>query len=99
MPGLDGFGVLSALDGRRLPLIIFVTAYDKHAVRAFEVHALDYLLKPFEYDRLHQSVRRARLGLQTNSSETYRNRVLGLLEGLATQSQSWDRVVIRDAGR
>ena len=44
----------------RWPLVVFVTAYDQHAVRAFEVHALDYLLKPFEYDRLRQAVQRAR---------------------------------------
>jgi len=99
MPGLNGFEVLATLGSQRLPLIVFVTAYDKHAVRAFEVHALDYLLKPFEYDRLHQSVQRARIGLQTDSSEAYRNRILGLLEGLATQSPTWDRLVVRDAGR
>ena len=69
------------------------------AVRAFEVHALDYLLKPFEYDRLHQSVERARIGLQTDSSEAYRNRILGLLENLGTQSQTWDRLVVRDEVR
>ena len=60
MPGLDGFGVLAELQPDRLPLVVFVTAFDQHAIRAFEVHALDYLLKPFEYDRLRQAVRRAR---------------------------------------
>ena len=99
MPGLDGFGVLAALDNRRLPLIVFVTAFDKHAVRAFEVHALDYLLKPFQYDRLHESVQRARVCLQKNSPELYRDRLLGLLEDLRAQSQSWERLVIREAGR
>src|SRR5262245_60134902 len=64
MPGLDGFGVLAELPMERWPLIVFVTAYDKHAVRAFEVHALDYLLKPFEYDRLREAVRRARLKME-----------------------------------
>ena len=59
MPALDGFGVLAALPMERWPLVVFVTAYDKHAVRAFEVHALDYLLKPFEYERLHHAVQRA----------------------------------------
>src|SRR5882724_9922394 len=47
MPGLDGFGVLDELGGERLPAVVFVTAYDRYALRAFEVHALDYLLKPF----------------------------------------------------
>jgi len=99
MPGLDGFEVLAALSDQRLPLIVFVTAFDKHALRAFEVHALDYLLKPFEYERLRQSVERARVGLQRDSPEDYHNRVLGLLESLSAKSESWDRLVIRDAGR
>ena len=59
MPGVDGFGVVAALGEQPLPLLVFVTAYDKHAVRAFDLHAVDYLLKPFEYDRLHESVQRA----------------------------------------
>ena len=99
MPGLDGFGVVAALDNQRLPLLVFVTAYDKHAVRAFELHAVDYLLKPFEYDRLHESVRRARLRLQKDSAEVYRERVLGLLEDLNLKSQSWERLAIRESGR
>jgi two-component system LytT family response regulator len=99
MPGLDGFGVVAALADQPLPLLVFVTAYDKHAVRAFELHALDYLLKPFEYDRLHESVQRARLRLQKDSSEPYRHRVLGLLEDLCIKSQSWERLAIRESGR
>jgi two-component system LytT family response regulator len=58
MPGLDGFGVLDAL--QEPPPIIFVTAYDKYALRAFEVNALDYLLKPYSQDRLEAAVRRER---------------------------------------
>jgi two-component system LytT family response regulator len=56
MPGLDGFGVLEALD--QPPPIIFVTAYDEYAIRAFEVNALDYLLKPFSKERLEEAIRR-----------------------------------------
>ena len=48
MPGLDGFGVLAALPPDKLPVVIFTTAYDQHALRAFDAHALDYLLKPFK---------------------------------------------------
>jgi len=47
MPGLDGFGVIEAVGVESMPLVVFVTAYDEHALRAFEVHAFDYLLKPF----------------------------------------------------
>jgi two-component system LytT family response regulator len=99
MPGLDGFGVVAALENQPLPLFVFVTAYDKHAVRAFELYALDYLLKPFEYDRLHESVQRARLRIQKDSSELYRDRVLGLLEDVYIKSQSWERLAIRESGR
>jgi two-component system LytT family response regulator len=60
MPGLDGFGVLAALPSDRLPLVVFVTAYDEHALRAFDVHALDYVLKPIDPARLHLAVVRAR---------------------------------------
>jgi two-component system LytT family response regulator len=63
MPGLNGFDVLSELPMERWPLVVFVTAYDQYAVRAFEAHALDYLLKPFEYGRLSQAVQRARAQL------------------------------------
>lgn len=62
MPGLDGFGVLERLgqEGGRLPHVVFVTAYDEYAVRAFEVHAVDYLLKPFSPDRFAQALERAK---------------------------------------
>ena len=60
MPGTDGFGVLEALDPAELPVVVFATAYDEYAVRAFEAHALDYLLKPFDRDRFAEALERAR---------------------------------------
>src|SRR5271170_2766712 len=62
MPGLDGFGVIKKLLDRKLPLpkIVFATAFDQYAVKAFEVNAVDYLLKPFDKKRVAQSVQRAR---------------------------------------
>lgn len=60
MPELDGFGVLAALPPDRLPAVIFVTAFDQHALRAFEVHAIDYLLKPFAQDRFFDALTRAK---------------------------------------
>ncbi len=60
MPDLDGFGVVHEIAAERLPAIVFVTAYDQFAVRAFEVHALDYLLKPFTQARFEQALQRAR---------------------------------------
>jgi len=62
MPGLDGFGVVAELGGA-LPVLVFVTAYDAYAVRAFEVHALDYLLKPFDRERFRETLDRARAAL------------------------------------
>jgi two-component system LytT family response regulator len=59
MPGMDGFGVLEALGGELAAQVVFVTAYDQYAVRAFEVRALDYLLKPVDPERLAEAVRRA----------------------------------------
>jgi two-component system, LytTR family, response regulator len=56
MPEVDGFGVLQALDARDLPVIVFVTAYDRHALAAFEVHAIDYLLKPFDRERFRRTL-------------------------------------------
>lgn len=60
MPELDGFGVLQALDGERVPMVLFVTAYDEHAQRAFDVHAVDYVLKPVDADRFRAAFQRAR---------------------------------------
>jgi len=99
MPGMDGFGVLGQLPAGRLPLVIFVTAFDQHALRAFEVHALDYLLKPFEYDRLRQAVRRARTELAQGSATGCQARLLALLEELRARSRTWNRLAIRDGGR
>ena len=68
MPGMNGFEVLANLDGVRIPLVIFVTAYDQHALKAFEVHALDYLLKPFKQARFRETVQRARDALVTRET-------------------------------
>ena len=60
MPEMDGFQVVEEVGARRMPVTIFVTAYDKHALRAFEAHALDYLLKPFDHDRFGIALQRAK---------------------------------------
>jgi two-component system LytT family response regulator len=61
---MDGFGVLRALAPNRLPMVVFTTAYDEYALRAFEVHALDYLLKPFDSPRFLRTLERARERLE-----------------------------------
>src|SRR5215203_764913 len=60
MPAADGFGVLRQIKPEQMPMVVFVTAYDEYALQAFEVHALDYLMKPFGRDRLQQSLAHAR---------------------------------------
>lgn len=71
MPGLDGFGVLRSIEHEFLPTIVFVTAYDRYALKAFDVHAVDYLLKPFEDDRFQLALGRAkeRIRLEAASGE------------------------------
>jgi two-component system LytT family response regulator len=95
MPGLDGFGVAEALEDP--PAIIFVTAYDQYAIRAFEIHALDYLLKPFSRERLAKAIHRAREALAEGQDLSAQ---LGpLLEGLATEGRYLTRLALRDRDR
>jgi two-component system LytT family response regulator len=97
MPEVDGFDVLGALD--TLPLVIFVTAYDQYAVRAFEVHALDYLLKPFDRERFGQAVRRAKEHLRRARQTAISERILALLEAQKAQTPYRERLVIKQQGR
>ena len=60
MPGVDGFGVIEAVGGAEMPVVVFVTAYDQHAIHAFEAQALDYLLKPIDDERFERALERAR---------------------------------------
>jgi len=76
MPEIDGFGVVSALRDQPMPLTIFVTAYDRYAMKAFEVHALDYLLKPVAKDRLSEALGHARKQLAQPSEAMFQRRVL-----------------------
>ena len=80
LPGCDGFEVLRALPPESLPSVVFLTAYEQHAVRAFEVHALDYLLKPVDENRLAVAVHRALQFADTQSKQGATERILELLE-------------------
>ena len=71
MPDLDGFGVIAEVGPELMPSVVFVTAFDQYALRAFEVHALDYLLKPFEADRFHNALVRARANLSPARDASY----------------------------
>src|SRR5687767_6172847 len=99
MPELDGFGVVNAVGPARMPAVIFVTAYDRYALRAFEVHALDYLLKPFDDDRFAGALQRARQHIERKDIDDLGRRLQGLLDDLQPRSKYADRLVIKSAGR
>jgi two-component system LytT family response regulator len=80
MPGMDGFEVLRALPRKDLPMVIFLTAYEQHALRAFEVHALDYLLKPVDDERFGTAIQRARQVIDTDCKVQMAERIVHLLE-------------------
>ncbi|MBM3835338.1 MAG: response regulator transcription factor [Verrucomicrobia bacterium] len=99
MPELDGFGVVAGLAGQKMPVIIFVTAYDKFALRAFEVHALDYLLKPFDRERFQQALRRAIDQIKRNQPDELTRRLSDLIGELQSDSKASDRLAVKEEGR
>lgn len=99
MPELTGFEVLDRLDPARIPVIVFVTAYDQYALKAFEVCALDYLLKPFDRERFHRALARARAELERRKAGLVNNQVLKLLSELRQGKRHLDKLIIRDGGR
>ncbi len=98
MPELDGFGVVEAVGADRMPPTLFITAYDQHALRAFEVHALDYLLKPFSPERFHQALDRARRWCIHQSTDKVPD-LEGLLAGLRKERPWVDRLLVRQGDR
>ena len=99
MPELDGFGVVKALPKEGTPAIIFVTAHDKFAVRAFEVHALDYLLKPFDKERFKASLGRAIAQIQRREPGELSEKLSALLLELKPESGKVDRIAVKADGR
>ena len=97
MPALDGFGVLDALQGERTPAVIFVTAYNEYAIRAFDVNALDYLLKPVDCARLSKAVERAKSQL-AQPSDDLDSRFRAMLEDLKAGSKFLKRLTIKLTG-
>lgn len=101
MPELDGFEVIEAISAERMPAVIFVTAYDKYALRAFDVHAIDYLLKPFDVERFSRALQRARQQVERRSIQDLSQRLKGLLDDLQTAPtrKYAERLVIKTSGR
>ncbi len=102
MPGVDGFGVLRALEGDTLPYVVFVTAYDQYALRAFEVHALDYVLKPFNAERFSQALQRARTTIMRRAEtdgSVDEGRLRSLVASLTAEQREKQRIVVKSSGR
>jgi two-component system, LytTR family, response regulator len=101
MPNLDGFEVVAALGDAQQPVVIFVTAHDQYALRAFEVHAFDYLLKPVDQDRLRETIARAVSSASRSPHPSPTRRILGLLEELNARERARgrERIVVRSPER
>jgi two-component system LytT family response regulator len=99
MPEINGFEVLEAISHERLPVVIFVTAYDQYALRAFEVHALDYLLKPFTRERFQGALERAKAQIKRRGEHDLNRTLRSLLEDLRPHKNYLERLVIKTAGR
>ena len=106
MPEMDGFGVLENIEAEQLPVIVFVTAFDNYALKAFEFHALDYLLKPFDDARFEKALRQAERQIEQRDVKDLSKRLVALLEG--REGQPFDahdkqeyvsRLLIKSAGR
>ena len=98
MPRVNGFEVIDAVGPERMPMVIFVTAYDQHALRAFEVRALDYLLKPFDRDRFQEALGRARRSIEREETGDLGRRLLALVKDLKPTPRV-DRLVVKSGGR
>jgi two-component system LytT family response regulator len=106
MPELDGFGVLESIEAEHLPAIVFVTAFDQYALKAFDFHALDYLLKPFDDARFEKALRRAKLQVEQREFKNLSERLVALLAGReakliepSRQAPYLSRLLIKSAGR
>ena len=99
MPEVDGFGVIAALPLETRPAVIFTTAYDKFALRAFDVHAVDYLLKPFDKDRLAAALSRARRVIGKPEAAKAQDQLNQLIEDVRPSKTIPDRISVKNAGR
>ena len=99
MPEIDGFGVLERLGGGEVPTVVFVTAYDQYAIRAFDVHAVDYLLKPFNRERFRKALKRAKAQVQQRTAGGVDERLLTLLAQVRAEQKYLERLVIKSVGR
>lgn len=98
MPELDGLSVIEAVGAEEMPLAIFVTAYDQHAIRAFEANALDYLLKPFSDERFEAAMARVKSRLDERSMREFGQRMLRMVSNAPARERRLDRLVVKSGG-
>jgi two-component system LytT family response regulator len=103
MPEIGGFEVIERLDVKNFPVIVFVTAHDSYAIRAFDVNAVDYILKPFDDERFYHALERACAMIEQKETGAWAKRVFNMLNGMQSSVPSahtyLDRIVIRSSGR
>jgi two-component system LytT family response regulator len=100
VPNLDGFHILESVGVDRIPAVIFVTAYDQYALRAFDVHAVDYVLKPFGRERLQKALVHARAQIAREKSSDLSGQIVALLEEMRPpQHRYLKRIMIKESGR
>ena len=99
MPGLDGFGVLGMIDPAQMPAEVFVTAFDQYALRAFDVHAVDYLMKPVSPERVRDAVERVRTHVDKRSSAELKETILRLVEEVRRERQYPEWLLLKNEGK
>lgn len=99
MPEMDGFSVVEEIGAGQMPAVVFVTAHDRYAIEAFEVNAIDYLLKPVTRERFAQALDRAKARLPAHSAPEANRQILSLLETLAAPRRQLKRLAVRTAGK
>jgi Response regulator of the LytR/AlgR family len=99
MPEMGGFEVLETVGVTNSPVVVFVTAYDQYALKAFEVHALDYLLKPFDRERFEKALGRAKIQIEHERGGDLSQRLLALLKDIKPSQKYTERLVIKSSGR
>jgi two-component system LytT family response regulator len=98
MPELNGLEVIDAVGAGQMPLTVFVTAYDQHAIRAFETNALDYLLKPFSDERFEAAIQRTKVRLDERSTSEFGRRIMKMVSSASQTTRPLDRLVVKCSG-
>lgn len=98
MPEMDGFDVVNAIGAENMPAVVFATAHDRHALRAFDANAVDYLLKPIHHDRFRAALKRAKSRVRADREDSQR-RIVSLLQSIEKSTQRLRRIAVKSAGR